>query len=436
MKCSKYGRECESILHDEYLIFAVMPFSKDFDNVYDALQTAVKEILDKNYNCTRADDPKNFTAHSIWCESICKPIRKAKYIIVDITGRNANVFYELGIIHALENVRAIIITQNINDAPFDIKDLGLIEYTNDKLKDLRIKVQNAIIMLDKKDDTEINHEIPYDKIIIDLYCRLEELKKCNEKTEVELKEKIEHIKKLEVAQNQPQEEAEKTIFELNKQIAGLETKLKFAEKKNEETIYLKQELNKKVQYVEELEQKLNANKSFELSEFLSIELNNAYEARKYRRRAADLWYSHKYDEAIYYYDKAMSISTPDSSDYNARGQVYAEKGYYEMAISDLEKAIKMGMEEKNIKIEAYAKNGLGLAYGGLGKYEKSAEQFNLSIKLCPDNAWVYFNRGRVHEMEKDIKSAITDFKLSLQKNKPPLNEAKRIYAEDFIANNR
>jgi len=125
MFCSKFGYECpHNISRDDGFVFVMMPFENS-SSIYDAIKQAVNGI--KNFNCERADD--KYTNHSIWCERICKKIRKANYLVVDTTGRNPNVFYELGFAHAIgNNTKAIIITQNIEEAPFDVKDLGHIIY--------------------------------------------------------------------------------------------------------------------------------------------------------------------------------------------------------------------------------------------------------------------------------------------------------------------
>jgi nucleoside 2-deoxyribosyltransferase len=49
-------------------------------------------------------------------------INQAAFIIADVTGRNPNVMYELGIAHTLGKP-VIIITQEINKIPFDFKHL-------------------------------------------------------------------------------------------------------------------------------------------------------------------------------------------------------------------------------------------------------------------------------------------------------------------------
>ena len=54
-------------------------------------------------------------------------LNSADVVIADLTDRNPNVFYELGVRHSLRN-GAILITQNISDIPFDLKPYGVIEY--------------------------------------------------------------------------------------------------------------------------------------------------------------------------------------------------------------------------------------------------------------------------------------------------------------------
>jgi nucleoside 2-deoxyribosyltransferase len=53
-------------------------------------------------------------------ERVYNQIAKADIIVAEMTGRNANVFYETGYAHAL-NKRVVLLTQNANDIPFDLK---------------------------------------------------------------------------------------------------------------------------------------------------------------------------------------------------------------------------------------------------------------------------------------------------------------------------
>lgn len=53
----------------------------------------------------------------------------SQFVIADVTGRSPNVFYELGIAHTVKDF-CVILTQNIEDVPFDLRHLHCIIYEN------------------------------------------------------------------------------------------------------------------------------------------------------------------------------------------------------------------------------------------------------------------------------------------------------------------
>ena len=109
---------------DEELCFVLMPFNPRFDDIYEKY---IKPTLQKNFNkVKRADDI--FTSTSI-VDDIWKHINKAKLIVADVTGKNPNVFYELGLTHSLSK-DFIILTQSENDIPFDIKHIRHVRYSD------------------------------------------------------------------------------------------------------------------------------------------------------------------------------------------------------------------------------------------------------------------------------------------------------------------
>jgi hypothetical protein len=55
-------------------------------------------------------------------------INQAGIIIGDLTTRNPNVFYEVGLAHAIGK-KVILITQNMDDVPFDLRALRCIVYS-------------------------------------------------------------------------------------------------------------------------------------------------------------------------------------------------------------------------------------------------------------------------------------------------------------------
>lgn len=83
------------------LVFVIMPFNDpELTNIY---KNIIKPTVESfGLNCRRADDCEvgvNIVRDCIW-PAICK----ARFIIAELTGSNANVYYELGIGHALDKV--------------------------------------------------------------------------------------------------------------------------------------------------------------------------------------------------------------------------------------------------------------------------------------------------------------------------------------------
>ena len=105
------------------LVSAMIPFHPNFTPVYTALQQVATAC---GLRCRRADD--------IWenpavIQDVVSLIDKSRVVICDCTGRNPNVFYEAGIAHALGR-EVILITQNAEDIPFDLRHLRYVQYLN------------------------------------------------------------------------------------------------------------------------------------------------------------------------------------------------------------------------------------------------------------------------------------------------------------------
>ena len=102
--------------------FVLMPFSSDMEPVYVNHIRAVTASY--GLHVARADD--FFTTGSIMVD-IWSAINRAAFIIADCTGRNPNVFYEIGLAHA-RGKDTILITQSLDDVPFDLRHLRVIAY--------------------------------------------------------------------------------------------------------------------------------------------------------------------------------------------------------------------------------------------------------------------------------------------------------------------
>jgi hypothetical protein len=112
--------------------FVLMPFTSDFNDIYKlGIQAA----------CTDADviaervDEQTYTETIL--ERIYRQIQVSDFVIADMTGKNPNVFYEVGYAHALGKF-CTLLTQSADDIPFDLKHHRHIVYDGsiEKLKKL------------------------------------------------------------------------------------------------------------------------------------------------------------------------------------------------------------------------------------------------------------------------------------------------------------
>jgi len=103
--------------------FVLMPFDEAFTDIYEAL---LKPALEEaGYTVTRADSPLD---QQNVMRDIIEGISRAHLIVADITGRNANVMYELGIAHGLGRP-TVMLAQSIDDVPFDLRSYRIKQYS-------------------------------------------------------------------------------------------------------------------------------------------------------------------------------------------------------------------------------------------------------------------------------------------------------------------
>jgi hypothetical protein len=121
------GNNMEKMKTMNKTIFMVMPFEdKIANNLYAHSTKPVIESL--GFRILRGDEI--FSANSVF-DDIVAAIERSLIVIVDISTKNANCFYELGMAHTLKRSRTIIITHEAYDeAPFDISHFRIIQYEN------------------------------------------------------------------------------------------------------------------------------------------------------------------------------------------------------------------------------------------------------------------------------------------------------------------
>jgi Nucleoside 2-deoxyribosyltransferase len=144
-------------------VFVLMPFSNEFTDIY---EVGIKQACrDAGVYCERVDE-QIFLENIL--ERVYNQIAKADIVVADMTGKNPNVFYEVGYAHAL-NKRVILLTKNADDIPFDLKHYPHIVYEG-RITYLKTQLESRIHWCienskELKPLTEFNFNLYIDEIL-------------------------------------------------------------------------------------------------------------------------------------------------------------------------------------------------------------------------------------------------------------------------------
>lgn len=109
---------------DPNLVSVMMPFNASLMPVFYTIETA---CLQNQMACTRAD---NIWLNPSVIDDVANLIDRSAVVVFDCSGKNANVFYELGLAHAWGK-EVIILTDDPADIPFDLRHIRHLIYRND-----------------------------------------------------------------------------------------------------------------------------------------------------------------------------------------------------------------------------------------------------------------------------------------------------------------
>jgi AbiJ N-terminal domain 5 len=126
---------------NEKLVSVMLPFN--LNDTFETVKTACSEL---SLDCKKADD---IWINSTFIQDIFELIFTSKIVIADFTGKNPNVFYEVGIAHTLGKT-VIPISQSIDDVPSDLRHHRVLKYLPNQegysnLKDELVKRIKTII---------------------------------------------------------------------------------------------------------------------------------------------------------------------------------------------------------------------------------------------------------------------------------------------------
>lgn len=122
------GIEIDQVI-EKRQAFVLTPFNEIFDETYSNIKDTVMSM---GIPCIRGDE--ELKTGSV-LSHIVKLMLESRIIIANIDGRNSNVYYELGIAHALGK-KTILISTEVDGIPFDLKTQRILFYsTKEELKE-------------------------------------------------------------------------------------------------------------------------------------------------------------------------------------------------------------------------------------------------------------------------------------------------------------
>ena len=126
-------------------VFVLMPFDTSFDDIY---EYGIKQPVERlGMTCERVDE---IQYNGGVMDKFYECVDKARFIIADMTGRNPNVFYEVGYCHAMKK-DIILCTQKEEEIPFDLRGLNHIVYAG-KITDLEKALRKRILSMLKNEE--------------------------------------------------------------------------------------------------------------------------------------------------------------------------------------------------------------------------------------------------------------------------------------------
>jgi hypothetical protein len=105
--------------------FVISPFGEPYDTYFIHIIKPAIESCD--LYAVRGDSLYRPTTI---VDDIWQGIREAKILVAELTDRNPNVFYELGLAHAVSKP-VILISKSIDDVPFDLRSIRVLLYDKD-----------------------------------------------------------------------------------------------------------------------------------------------------------------------------------------------------------------------------------------------------------------------------------------------------------------
>ena len=143
---------------DSEMVYTLMPFKKGWPaEVFHRVTTAAA-------NCGLYAKKSDLDMSREIIKEMFNNLARAQFIVVDITGANANVFYEAGVCDVLGKHVISLTADDPKKAPFDLKDVRLIRYSLENLEafqtDLESSFKHAKTEVDANGRNGLTHNTP------------------------------------------------------------------------------------------------------------------------------------------------------------------------------------------------------------------------------------------------------------------------------------
>lgn len=116
----------------------------------------------------------------------------------------------------------------------------------------------------------------------------------------------------------------------------------------------------------------------------------------------------EYDKAIADHNKAIELAPRYAKAYNNRGVDYADKDY-ERALADYNKALDLDPKYAM----AYVNRG-NIYRKKKGDYERTIAEYNKALEVDPKFAMAYYVRGNAYSQKKIFDKAIADYNKAIE----------------------
>jgi hypothetical protein len=116
-----------------------MPFRPELNFFY----LYVKKYLEDKYKIRVERGDSNVLTKELM-QKISDQISAASFLIADVTGNNANVFFELGMAYATDKPVIFLSQDAPREAPVDIRQFEFIQYDLGRHEDFLAKLDNAV----------------------------------------------------------------------------------------------------------------------------------------------------------------------------------------------------------------------------------------------------------------------------------------------------